>query len=126
MFAARAWLKELGLADHAERIPLPRESRSAHYEEPVAGDEAAGLLTAYPNPSDGKQPVYVVVRLLEGMGTARVNVFDPTGREVLTEQVNSAVGIFEIPANKLSPGLYSAVIFADGIRAGSVKFEVLR
>lgn len=127
MFPARAWLKELGLADHPERILLPMQLRSAAggSTSPATGTDS-GLLSAYPNPSDGRQPVYLVTRLLDGMGQAEVRVYDPLGRQVLVQRLTSAVGIAELPARGLVPGLYHAQLVADGMRVAMVKFEVIR
>lgn len=89
-------------------------------------DASPQLLMAYPNPSDGKQPVYVVAHLLEGMTAAEVRVFDPLGRQVLAQRVHNAVGIVELPALNLPTGLYSVVLLADGLNVGTTNFEILR
>lgn len=126
MFSARTWLNELGLANYPPRILLPTELRAARPIARIADDTRPELLTVYPNPSDGRQPVYVVAHLLDGMGAAEVRVFDPLGRQILAERVNNAVGITEVPTDRLSNGLYSVVLLADGLNVGSTKFQIIR
>ncbi len=101
-------------------------SRGADRAGEKVSYDAPQLLTAYPNPSDGKQPIYLVAHLLEGMTAAEVRVFDPLGRQILVERVNNAVGIAELPTDGLPTGLYSVVLLVDGLNVGSTKFEIIR
>ena len=48
------------------------------------------------------------------------------GEEVHAERFTSASGIVEVPTNGLSTGLYVAVLYGDGTRLGSSKFELTR
>ncbi|MBL0044995.1 MAG: hypothetical protein IPP33_11560 [Flavobacteriales bacterium] len=84
------------------------------------------MLTAYPNPSDGKEPVYLVAQLPEGMEQAILRVVDPAGRTITQTSVTPRTGIVEVAAKGMAAGLYSAALFANGVQLSAAKFEVIR
>lgn len=84
------------------------------------------LLSAFPNPSDGKQPVYVVVRLPEGMELVTLRVSDATGRLIKEVTVARKVSIIEVDAAELVPGLYACGLYTEELQVASTKFEVIR
>ncbi len=125
MFAAQAWLRLIEPDAYPERILLPMENRSLIVTEPEeSGAVLDGLLSVYPNPSQGQDAVYIVAKLLDGMSGGNVQVYDPLGREVHAERFTSATGIVEVRTKGLSSGLYVVVLYGDGTRLGSIKFEL--
>lgn len=122
---AQAWLQSIGHASFVEEIVLPREHRSVAPEvNEIAVPEE--ILCAYPNPASGKAPIYLVMRLPEGIGSADVQVFDATGRLVHSGRLAQNTGIVEVPALNLPSGLYVARVLAEGIELASTKVEVVR
>ncbi|HMZ49260.1 MAG TPA: T9SS type A sorting domain-containing protein, partial [Flavobacteriales bacterium] len=91
--------------------------------DPVATDE---VISVYPNPAKDQAAVYVVVKLHEGMEKGTVQVFDPIGRLVHTEQVASSTAIVEVPVQGFVPGLYLVALDGEGLRIGTGKFELTR
>jgi hypothetical protein len=127
MFAAQAWLRTLDPLAYPERILLPADQRSMVASRREEADPVLdGLLTIYPNPSNGQDAVYVVAKLLDGMAGGNLQVYDPLGREILAERLSSAMGIVEVPTKGLPVGLYVVVLYGDGTRLGSSKFELTR
>lgn len=125
MFAAQGWLRLFDDSAYPERILLPRENRSlstqAADHDPIPVE---GPLAVYPNPAKAQDVVYVVVKLPEGMENGTMQVFDPLGREVTQQRINTATAVAEIPVTALAPGLCVAVLNGEGLRIGSVKFEL--
>ncbi len=127
MFAAQGWLRLFDPEAYPERILLPMENRSmsvqAPEDDPIA---VAGPLAVYPNPAKDQDIVYVVAKLPEGMESGTVQVFDPLGREVATQRINTATAIVEVKTGALAPGLYVAVLNSEDLLIGSFKFELAR
>ncbi len=71
-------------------------------------------------------PDFGVAKLHEGMEQGTVQVFDPLGREVAQQRINTATAVVEVPIGALAPGLYVAVLNGEGLRIGSFKFELVR
>lgn len=122
---AQAWLESIGHASYREEIVLPHDLRAITLEKQEA-TAPLELLHAYPNPSNGKEPVYLVVRLPEGMYAADVQVFDPTGRQVYAVRLAQRSGIVEVPVKDLAGGIYAVRLAAEGVQVASAKFEVVR
>ncbi|HNI06005.1 MAG TPA: hypothetical protein PL010_15375 [Flavobacteriales bacterium] len=127
MFAAQSWLHLLQPDAYPERILLPVDTRSS-FAGPVDGDPVATdeVISVYPNPAKDQAAVYVVVKLHEGMEKGTVQVFDPIGRLVHTEQVASSTAIVEVPVQGFVPGLYLVALDGEGLRIGTGKFELTR
>jgi len=68
--------------------------------------------------------VYAVARMLEGMETGEVSIYDPLGKLLLKQRVQGRSAIVELPTNDLPTGLYVATLQADGLQVGTVKFEL--
>lgn len=122
---AQGWLEAMGEGPFRDEMILPHEQRS------LSGHAAAvaspvELLAAYPNPSDGKQPVFVVVRLPEGMEQATLRVVDPTGRLVREETITRSAAIIELMPAELPNGLFAASLSAGEVQLGTAKFTIAR
>ena len=70
-------------------------------------------------PPLGAQPSVAAGRLAGAGG------MDPLGRTVLEQQVSGLVQVIELDKPEMATGLYSAGLFAEGIRLGTAKFEVI-
>ena len=77
-----------------------------------------------PNPSRG--PVYLVVKLPEGMEGGTVRVMDPLGRVVVEKAFSGREQIIDLPNAAMATGFYTAGVFVDGIRLGTCKFEEIK
>ncbi len=127
IFAAQAMLRSAGLADFGERIVLPQDHRNMSVATTdTEAPTAPSLLSAYPNPSDGKQPLYLVATKVEGMEELTIRVLDPLGREVLAPRLQGASSIVELQTKGLVSGMYVAGLFADGTQVATVKFQAVR
>ncbi len=122
---AQAWLECLGEGPFPDEMILPDENRSMQ-ASPETAPAPIELLATFPNPSDGKQAVYLVVRMPEGMEQATLRVVDPLGRIVRDEVISRAAAIIELEPGQLANGLYLASLFAGEIQLATSKFEVLR
>lgn len=123
---AQAWLETIGYATFPEEVILPHDRRAVTSESGVEEPAAQELVRAYPNPANGKEPVYMVLRLPEGMDGADVRVYDPEGRLVHQTRVAQRTGIVELPAAELANGLYAVQVTEDGVGLGASKFVVVR
>lgn len=126
MFAAQAWLRAIDPWLYPERILLPHEMRAmaASEADDAANTETEQLLSVYPNPSNGEGAVYAVARMMEGMESGEVSIYDPIGKLLLRQRVQGRSAIVELPVRDLPPGLYVATLHADGVQVGSLKFEI--
>ncbi len=124
--AAENWLRTLGVGEYPERIILPYEERAMLPPTASTKAEVPAVLTVYPSPAQQKDPVYVVVRLLEGMDHSLVRIVDPAGRLLREERINGQAAIIELDTRDLAAGLFVAGVFVDGLQVGSVKFQITR
>ena len=122
---ARAWLEALGEGPFPDELILPGEDRAMRWTEGWA-QAPLQLLAAFPNPSDGRQPVYVVMRLPEGMEQATLRIADAAGRIIRDQLVAQRAAIVELEASTLTKGLYLGGLYADGVQLASLKFEIVR
>lgn len=120
---ASAWLRSLGLPTQVERIVLPLSTRSVTAGQGVNGYVAEVFLQVQPNPSDGH--VVVIVKVPEGVEYASIRVLDLLGRLVAEKPIAGGRPLVELPTLEVS-GLYMAVLYLDGVRAGVAKFQVAR
>ncbi len=83
-------------------------------------DPQAAQLIIFPSPASG--PARLMLKGLEGERLS-LHCFDALGRQVWQQQLQSAPAVVELPAQRLSPGLYRLMArFADGQRV--VTFSV--
>lgn len=126
-FAAQAWLRGSGVQDIPERILLPDEERRPLPASNVAEESATGVIgmvSVYPNPATGEDPVYTIVRLDEGMGPGVLRLFDPQGKLVQEQRVAGSVSLIELPLKDAAPGLYAITLQVDGLLLASEKLIV--
>lgn len=123
---AQAWLECIGDGPFEDGMIEPGELHAMQLDAYAEDDGANELLSAFPNPSVGKQPVYVVVRLPEGMELVTLRVSDATGRLIKEETVARKVSIIEVDAVVLVPGLYACGLYMEELQVASTKFEVIR
>ncbi len=122
---AQAWLEYLGEGPFDDEMILPEQYHMMQIPRNLA-QPPIQLLAAYPNPSDGKQPVYMVVRMPEGMDQASLRVVDPAGRLVREVIISRNTSIIELLPSELTNGPYVAGLFAGELQLGAAKFMVVR
>ncbi len=77
----------------------------------VAEEEAIEIFEIYPNPASD-----VMTIAYNSKSEALMNVFDQTGRAVLTQQLNPNQLTTNVDVSNLNPGLYILVLSTDGNR----------
>jgi hypothetical protein len=121
---AKAWLASLGGAIDADVI-LPSDLRSLSIGNNTATTlKQQNFLAVHPNPTRGE--AFVVFELPTGAETASLGIMDNTGRVLLHKTLPCDSGIADLPTILLPPGLYHAVLYADGLRVAQVKFTAIR
>ena len=122
---AQAWLECIGDGPFEDGMILPGEQQSLQMDGSPDGEVVSELLAAYPNPSDGKQPVYVVVCMPEGMEKVTLRVMDPLGRTIKEEVVTRKAAIIELDPSGMAKGFYLSGFYADDVQVAASKFEVI-